>query len=98
MNGKEYIQTQITMIETAKKIRALDLPSFLKCISNAETMAPILDPTLFQRASENLQAIKKLAKSFQEVQLAFDEVQDVITKSTVAFMQKKDGDNDHEHA
>src|SRR5574337_1170047 len=91
MNGKEYLTVQMTMIEIGKKLEKLDLDAFLKCISNAETMAPMLDPTLYRQAAANLDAIKKLAHAFQTVKTEFAKVQETVTKTTVAYMTQRAG-------
>ena len=63
MDGKEYITTQMRIIELGKIADSLDLDAFLKCIANAETIAPMVDPTLFMKAQENMRAIKRLAQA-----------------------------------
>jgi hypothetical protein len=73
MDGKTYITTQMRIIEMGKIANSLDLEAFLKCISNAETVAPIVDPTLYIKASANLAAIKKLAQVALEMRKAYEE-------------------------
>lgn len=85
MNGKDYMQTQITMIQLGKKIQTLDIESFLKCIANAETAAPMLDPTLYMKACDNLRAVKKLAQAYQGVKTAMQETQEAVLRTTMAY-------------
>lgn len=88
MNGKDYMMTQITMIELGKKIETLDLDGFLNAVSNAKAAAPVLDPTLYIRAAKNLDAIERLAKTFNAVKTEFSNTRDVIVATTVAAMQR----------
>jgi hypothetical protein len=86
MNGKEYMETQIALIELGKRVQKLDLDAFLKCIANAEAAAPTLDPTLYRRAMDNLAAIKKLAVAYQGVKTAMQETQEAVLRTTLAYM------------
>ncbi len=81
MNGKQYVQTQLSLLDIGKKASNLDLISFLKAISNAETVSPMVDPTLYRRAVDNMHAIKKLAKAAESLQTAFIELQEVIAST-----------------
>lgn len=84
MDNKDYIFTQMKMIDLSNEISELDFDAFLKTINNAETLAPILDPTLFIKAQGNLSAIKDLAKKFQAVKEQFLKTQDTILRTVVA--------------
>lgn len=77
-----YIKTQNEMVQLAAKIRWLKLDLFLNQISNAETIAPILDPTLYRKASNNVQALKKLAQTMLPVQEAFDELMSTVVETS----------------
>lgn len=88
MNGKEYLIVQMSMIEMGKKLETLDFDGFLKSISNAQTTGPFLDPTLYQRAADNLDAIKKLAKAFRAARVEFENAKSIILKTAVAHMTK----------
>lgn len=90
MNPKQYLETQLAIIEIGKKVNTLDLDSFLKALSNAETMAPMLEPGIYRKAQSNLAAIRKLAESLLPVRTAFDEVFDSVLQTAVtAYMQKE---------
>ena len=94
MDAKTYIETQLKIIELGKLAGTLDLDAFLKCIQNAETMAPLIDPTLFMKAQANMTAIKKLALAVRDVKSAYSEVYQVIVSSTVAgFMKNAEESN-----
>lgn len=88
MTGKEYVLTQMTLIKYSQKISELDFEGFLKCIENAETMAVKLDPKFLAQAKANLEAVKELAKKFQEVKEQFLKVQQAIVSTSVAYMVK----------
>lgn len=99
MNGKQYIQIQMTLIQVGQTIAKLDLDGFMKAISNAETCAPVIDPTLYRRAADNLQAIKNLGKAAQQVKMAFEEMQQAIAKTAAEVMAaEQDEDECNEHA
>lgn len=90
MKGKEYLHVQATIIQVGKSVQGLDLDNFLRCISNAKSVAPILDPTLFRKAQANLEAIEKLAMAVKQVQETFEVVQQAVIGTVAAgFMQPK---------
>lgn len=68
----EYLRIQTEIIKIGRMANALDLDWFLTQISSAEAVAPMVDPTLYMKAVDNLRAVKELAKSLKPVQLAFD--------------------------
>lgn len=94
MNGKDYIMTQVTMVEMSKKISKLDLDSFLRCISNAETIAPITDPTLYNRAIDNLRAVRGLAEAFKQVQAQFTKLEQAIVRTAVSMAVQQSADEE----
>lgn len=96
MNGKDYILTQVTMVELSKKIAKLDLDGFLKCISNAETLAPVTDPTLFNRAIDNLRAVRGLAEAFKQVQARQVELERAILSTAIRAAQVEEEKDPHE--
>jgi hypothetical protein len=90
MNGKEYMTTQMRLIEIGKIADTLDFDGFLKAISNAETVGPIVDPTIYRKAMENLHAIKKLAEAGRPVKTAYGETFKAVMNTAVAgFMEKE---------
>lgn len=91
MNGKEYMQTQIAMIEMGKKIQSLDLDAFLKCLDNAETAIPQLpNPEIQKRARDNIVAVRKLTKTYQLVKAEMQATQESILQTTLAYMTAHD--------
>lgn len=95
MNPKQYIETQMRMIEIGKIADSLDVETFLQCLRNAETVAPMVDPTLYLKASANLTAIKKLALSVKQVKIAYGETFRAVMETTMkGNMQMPGGKND----
>jgi len=78
MNDQEYQETQNALILIAKMISGLDLTGFLKRIEQADSVALILDPTLYRRGAERMHAIKKLAQEAKRVQSAFIEMSEIV--------------------
>lgn len=89
MLPKEYIETQMRILEMAKIAGSLDIDTFLLCISNAETVAPMIDPTLFMKAQKNLTAIKKLALIAKDMKAQYAETFQVILETALAGHMKK---------
>lgn len=83
MNGRQYLETQMRLIEIGKIADTLDLKAFLQCIKNAEALGPVLDPTQYRKAIDNLEAIKKLAESVLPVKTAFEETFKVILNTAI---------------
>jgi len=61
MNDAEYLQTQMQVLLLAGLLLQLDLPAFLHRIEAAEALGPVLDPTLYRRAADNLAALRETA-------------------------------------
>lgn len=90
MKGSEYITTQMRLIEIGKIADTLDLDGFLEWINRAETMGPIVDPTRFMMAADNLRAIKKLAESVLPVKGAYQATfKAVMNTAAVGYMKEK---------
>ena len=78
MTDEEYAQTQEQLILLAQFAKDLNLSGFLQRISQAESIAPIMDPTLWIRGHRQLEQVKRLAQALrpfqQEIQRQIDEV------------------------
>jgi hypothetical protein len=74
MTEAEYKKTQGKVVQIARAVEDLDLSGMLLAIGRAEAVAPILDPTLYRKACDNMRAIKKLVQSLQPVQAAAAEL------------------------
>lgn len=86
MEKEQYLATQMAIIQIGKNSSGLDIDGFLAAISKAETLAPILDPTLYRKGADNLDAIKNLARSIKPVQEAFQKAFEAVIKTAVADM------------
>lgn len=91
MKPKDYLNTQMALITIGKHASTLDLDSFTAHIEKAESVAPIVDPTLYRKAQENLQAIKKLANAVKTVQTCHQELFDAVLNTEVAGFLSSDG-------
>lgn len=95
MKPQEYMNTQTDLIAIGRTVDKLDLNAFLKSIGNAETLAPIMDPTMYRKAQANLHSIKKLAESLLPVQVAFRELRGtVLETAAIGYMEKKAPESD----
>lgn len=83
MDGKTYIMTQMRILEMGRIADSLDVAAFLKCISNAETMGPILDPAMYMKAQNNLNAVKRLAELALEIKIAYGETYKAILETAI---------------
>lgn len=81
MTPKEYLSTQVAIMELGKKASTLKLDEFCELILRAETVAPMVDPTMYRKAQDNLQAIKKMAGAVMILQTAFAEMMIAVTQT-----------------
>lgn len=89
MTKDEYMKTQIELIEIGKRISLLRLHEFVEMISHSETAGPIVDPTLWRRASDNLRSLKRFAECLMRPQVAFAEFQQKVVNTAVAEFERK---------
>jgi hypothetical protein len=61
MNEEDYILIQTQLVVLAQIVNSMDLKGFIEAINRAETMGPILDPSLYLKGADKLEAIKNLA-------------------------------------
>lgn len=73
MTNELYLLHQTQIINLAMVATGIDTESFIKRIDQAETMGPVLDPSLYRDASLSLSKIKTLAQAVQDLkQTALD--------------------------
>ena len=89
MTGKEFITTQITMVELGKQIEKLPFEALEEAILGMRK--PIeettLSPELKERALKNLDALHALASSFIEVKKLSISTRETITRTQLgAFL------------
>lgn len=70
MTDAEYALTQERLLLVARMVSSMDLDGFLRRIEQAETAAPVLDPTLYARGGARLDAIRRIAEAAREFQRA----------------------------
>lgn len=95
MKPDDYMKVQMTLLKAGKEISQLDLESFCDAISRAETLGPIVDPTLSRRAMDRLEKIKKVAQTARAFKHAFAELYDVIFKESFAEWEAKQNTTDN---
>lgn len=66
MESGEYLRTQTLMLAMAKQAEGMDMDVFLDSINSAQTVAPLVDPTLYNKGSAKLQSIKNIAQAFKQ--------------------------------
>lgn len=79
MTDEEYTTTMHQLFLMAGLIRKTDVNGFLERIARAESVAPILDPTLSRAAGPKLEIVKAVAfgaLQFQKALPTLEEVQD----------------------
>ena len=74
MTDEEYSSTQSQLMLLARVVLGINIDGFIKRINTAETIAPILDPTLSLQGADNLSKIKALAVGAGKFQAAVKEV------------------------
>lgn len=63
MNDDEYRSVQAALMAFSAGIKALDVEGFLARIEQCETVAPIVDSTLYRQGLEPLAKIKRAAQA-----------------------------------
>lgn len=66
LTNQEYINAQNQIGLLAGIVREIPLDDFLAMIDRAETIGPIVDPTLYIKAGKNLAKVKRLASALRE--------------------------------
>lgn len=83
MTNKEYMVTQVKMIEIGKVLDTLDFEGFVERCRMAEAIGPVIDPTLYQRAIDNLEAVKNYANKLNHAKYAFKKVFEAVLSTSV---------------
>jgi hypothetical protein len=74
LTDAEYAQTQSQLLLFAGLLRGMPLERFLESIQRAETVGPLLDPTLYMRAADALSAIKTIAFTLRDAQRKIEHI------------------------
>jgi len=67
MTATEHNMMQDTLMLCAGMLQQFDWQKFIGAIDRADTMGPILDPTLYRSGSQRMQAIRRVAVAAQEL-------------------------------
>lgn len=70
MENRDYLRTQIAVIELAAQTTRLPLEEFMRAMNRAETVAPMLDPTLYRAAQNNFEALREVARAALKLKAA----------------------------
>lgn len=68
ISDKEYSACQEQVLTITVFVKTMPLQSFLDRITHCESVAPLVNPTLYIRAADNLQKIKELAEGLLKFQ------------------------------
>lgn len=63
MSNEEYERTQQAIVYIGVQAIGLDIPAFLERISIAESLGPVIDPTLWMKGEGGLSYVKALANA-----------------------------------
>jgi len=69
ISEEDYIQTQHSLVTLASIVKDMQLAAFINQANLAETLGPILDPTLYREAGSQLNDVKELAESLLPFQI-----------------------------
>jgi hypothetical protein len=88
MNPKEYMFTQFSMVKIGRDVEALDLDSFSMTLEQIEKDAPRLSPELFDKAKENIAAMRVLVERFKALKASMAVLKEAALKTSMAPMVK----------
>lgn len=74
VENHEYKQIQDMVVSIAYVAAGLDLEGFLARLDRADSIGPIVDPSLWMAANENMQRIRKVASAALKLKKALLEV------------------------
>ena len=78
MSPEEYKMIQSLLISQASIIAELDLEGFIIAANRAESIDPVLDPTLWIKRNKRLRHIKQVAIAYQDVVKAYEELRTLV--------------------
>ncbi len=68
MTNEEYIQTQLQLQALTTILLSMNLEGFLDRIEIADTMGPILDPTLYKKSGTDFRTVQQVARAVFDCQ------------------------------
>jgi len=69
MKEEEYINIQNQILAIRGIIKDLPLTEFITAIDRADTLGPIIDPTLWIKGNNQMSKIRKLASCLLQLQM-----------------------------
>lgn len=72
MAPEAYAACQELLIAQARMVQLLPLVDFLEAIDRAETLGPVIDPTLWTKSHKQLESIKRIAQGAGAFQRAIE--------------------------
>lgn len=78
MTNEEYQATQDLLLAYSRELGQLDLRGFIEMARMADTMGPILDPTLWRLGNRRLEAIRRLAEAGRCLQIAYENLKTMV--------------------
>jgi hypothetical protein len=76
VNDATYILVQAELADMVLKLRGLQVSEFLVRADMAEAIAPLVDPSLYQRGGDNLAKVIVVARAAQAFLAATQDVPD----------------------
>jgi hypothetical protein len=74
VTDEEYAQAQQQVLMMAHIVRGIPLAAMLNAISRADSIGPIVDPTLWMHGHQNMHKIERLASALRKFQAVVEEV------------------------
>ncbi len=74
MDDKEFAECSAKIGSLAAQVVDMDLIGYLNAIEHADTIGPIIDPTLWIKGHEQMYKMKKLAENLLKFQAAVSEI------------------------
>jgi hypothetical protein len=69
-SDEEYIQIQQQLVIFGQLLMNIDVEGFIERAERADAIAPVIDPTLWMRGHERLDALKDLAHGAMKFKMA----------------------------
>jgi hypothetical protein len=74
MNRIDYEMTQQQIVFIGSLIKGLPLDEFIAAIDHADSIGPILDPTLWMRGNKEMMKIRDLAAGLRDFQTIVNKI------------------------
>lgn len=74
MNRIDYEMTQQQIVFIGSLVKGLPLDEFIAAIDHADSIGPILDPTLWMRGNKEMMKIRDLAAGLRDFQTVVNKI------------------------